>query len=145
MTDLADPTRPSSYALLWRAREVLTAMPAWIDYARRVYAIDPGGYPFLTYIGLNFTKDTVKNFKFYFSFYKRLTPDEIATLLPVPDRSRFDELYAQWQPTHDYDILHRGTTFAIKVEPDGGDGQLTHYYHLRLPTLPFGPPERMTL
>jgi hypothetical protein len=134
--------RPTVYALLWRAREVLMASPAWLDYVRAVYAIDPGGYPFLTYIGLNFTADTIKNYKFYFSFFRRLSPEEIATLLPVPDRGHFDALYAEWKPTHAYDTIHRGTTFALKVEPDG---RLTHYYHLRTPGLPFGPPERLAL
>src|SRR5262245_61008973 len=110
---------PSAYALLWRARDVLLESPAWIEYARRVYAIDPGDHPFLTYVGINFTKERLKNYKFYFSFYRRLSEEELASLLPVPDRSHFDALYAEaWHPTPRYSQLHRGTTFAVKVEPD---------------------------
>jgi hypothetical protein len=135
--------RPSAYTLLWRARDILLDSPAWIDYARNVYAIDPGDHPFLTYVGINFTKDRIKNYKFYFSFYRRLSAAELDILLPVPDRGRFDELYAEhWHPTQRYSQLHRGTTFAIKVEPDG---KLTHYYHLRLRGLPFGPPSRLEI
>lgn len=134
--------RPNAYSLLWRARDVLLAKPAWLDYVRQVYTIDPGGHPFLSYIGVNFTKDTIKNYKFYFSFFKRLSPGEIDTLLPVPSRGRFDALYPEWHPSHEYKAMHRGTTFALKVDPDG---TLTHYYHLRLRGLPFGLPERMAM
>lgn len=133
---------PNARVLLWRAREGLLKTTAWLDYVRRVYAVDPGGYPFLSYVGLNFTKNAIKNYKFYFSFFRRLSPEEIALVLPVPDRSRFDELYEDWHPTHRYETIHRGTTFALKVD---GDGTLTHYYHLRVRGLPFGPPERLEL
>lgn len=135
-------SRPSARVLLWRARELLLRSPAWLDYVRRVYTIDPDGYPFLSYVGLNFTKDTIKNYKFYFSFFKRLDPAEIEILLPVSDRSRFDALYGAWHPTKRYETIHRGTTFALKID---GDGTLTHYYHLRVAGLPFGPPERLAL
>lgn len=113
-----------------------------MDYVRQVYTIDPGGYPFLSYIGLNFTKNTLKNYKFYFSFFKRLNEEEIGKLLPVSDRGHFDELYAQWSPTKLYNMHHRGVTFALKVNPDG---TLTHYYHLRLPSMPFGLPKRLSM
>ena len=71
---------------------------------RRVYAIDPGGYPFLSYVGLNFTKETVKNYKFYFSFFRRLSEEErdldqarlaieaLRALLPVLEGSATEEL-----------------------------------------------------
>jgi hypothetical protein len=127
-------------SLLWRARDMLLANKAWLDYARTVYAIDQGGHPFLSYVGLNFTEDEVKNFKFYFSFFRRLDDSEIAALLPV--RGRFDEFYARWHPSKRYASIHRGTTFAVKVE---GDGTLTHYYHMRVPGMPFGPPERLEI
>lgn len=127
----------------WRAREDLLEMTAWLDYARRVYAIDPGGHPFLSYVGVNFTRDTIKNYKFYFSFYRRLSAGEIDDLLPVPDRGRFDEFYAQWHPTTQSQlVLHRGTTFALKIDRSGA---LTHYYGLRVRGLPFGLPRRLTL
>ena len=129
-------------ALLWGARELLLASTGWLDYARRVYAIDPGGHPFLSYVGVNFTKQAIKNYKFYFSFFRRLSAREIEDLLPVPDRGRFDELYALWHPTQRYDAIHRGTTFALKVDPDG---TLTHYYHLRVRGTPLGLPERLVL
>lgn len=129
-------------ALLWQAREGLLSDQTWLEYVRQVYAIDPGEHPFLTYVGLNFTEDRIKNFKLYFSFFRRLEAPEVAALLPVPDRSRFDALYAQWQPSLLYDTIHRGTTFALKVD---ADGTLTHYYHLRLPGLFLGPPERLAL
>jgi hypothetical protein len=60
----------------------------------------------------------------------------------VPDRGRFHEFYNQWHPSKQYNQLHRGTTFAVKLEPDG---TLTHYYHLRLRGMPFGPPERIAM
>ncbi|MCB9652325.1 MAG: hypothetical protein H6730_37825 [Deltaproteobacteria bacterium] len=129
-------------ALLWEAREGLLGDRTWLDYVRQVYAIDPGDYPFLTYVGLNFTANRIKNYKFYFSFFRRLEAPEIEALLPVPDRSRFDDLYARWTPSYQYDTIHRGTTFALKVDPDG---TLTHYYHLRLPGFFLGKPERLTL
>lgn len=121
---------------------MLLDVPGWLDYVRDVYSIDPAGYPSLTYIGLNFTKDTLKNYKLYFSFFKRLSSEEISKLLPVADRGHFDALYAQWTPTKRYDMIHRGCTFALKID---GDGTLTHYYHLRLPTMPFGPPQRLEM
>jgi hypothetical protein len=107
-----------------------------------VYAIDNEGHPFLSYVGVNFTQTTIKNYKFYFSFFKRLSEDEIRSLLPVADRGRFDAFYDQWHPTQRYTAIHRGTTFALKVE---ADGTLTHYYHLRVRGLPFGDPERLEL
>lgn len=134
--------RPSAYSLLWQARDVLLASPAWIEYARNVYSVDPGGYPFLSYVGVNFTHESIKNYKFYFSFFKPLSREEVATLLPVADQGRFWEMYKLWQPTRDYEFIHRGLTFAVKVE---ADGTLTHYYHLRMRGLPFGPPERIEL
>src|SRR5262245_20297753 len=135
MEPLGASDRLNAYTLLWRAREVLLESPAWIDYARRVYAIDPGDHPFLSYVGINFTRERIKNYKFYFSFFRRLNAEEIAALLPVPDRGHFDELYERWHPTLRYNHIHRGTTFAVKVE---AGGELTHYYHLRLKGLPFG-------
>jgi hypothetical protein len=129
-------------ALFGHARKHLTGAPGWIDYVRKVYEIDPGEHPYLTYVGVNFTKETVKNYKFYFAFFRRLTDREISTLLPVPDRGHFEALYAKWEPNSVYDELHRGTTFALKVD---ADGSLTHYYHLRIPGLPFGLPERLTI
>ncbi len=134
--------RPSARTLLLRARDLLLESPAWLDYIRAVYGVDPGDHPFLSYVGLNFTRETIKNFKFYFSFFRRLSEGEVEALLPVPDRGRFDELYARWHPSRRYEAIHRGTTFAVKVD---ADGTLTHYYHLRLAGLPFGPPERLTL
>lgn len=137
-----ESTAPDARALLWGAREALLGTRAWMDYVRGVYSVDPGDYPFLTYVGLNFTDRTIKNFKFYFSFYRRLSAEEIAVLLPVPDRGRFDELYARWHPSRSYGAMHRGTTFAVKVDAQGA---LTHYYHMRLPDMPMGPPLRLAL
>lgn len=130
---------PSAHVLVWEAKRVLMEQTAWLDYVKRVYALEP----FLTYVGVNFTKDTLKNFKFYFSFLRRLSDAEIDTLLPVPNRSRFDELYhSAWHPTHQYNHMHRGTTFALKVNPSGA---LTHYYHFRIPGLILGEPERLPI
>jgi len=133
---------PDARALMFGARQALLQAPHWQDYVRSVYAIDPGDYPFLTYVGLNFTKTTIKNFKFYFSFYRRLSESEIETLLPVPDRGLFDELYPKWHPSRSYGTIHRGTTFALKVDTQG---KLTHYYHLRVPGLLMGAPKRLNL
>lgn len=137
---MSAPTGPDARALLWQAREDLCARTDWLDYVRDVYTVDPAGYPMLTYVGLNFTADAIKNFKFYFSFFKPLEDDEISRLLPVEDRGHFDQMYATWHPTHRYETIHRGVTFALKV---AADGTLTHYYHLRTPTMPFGPPLRL--
>jgi hypothetical protein len=125
-----------------RAREVLLTSTAWRDYVRGVYSIDPGDHPFLSYVGVNFTSEAIKNYKFYFSFFRRLSAEEIGVLLPVADRGRFDELYDAWHPSQNYGAIHRGTTFALKVETDG---TLTHYYHFRVPGLLLGPPERLEL
>lgn len=133
---------PTPYALLWKPKEVLLGVPGWEDYVRGVYTIDRGGYPFLSYLGINFTPAGIKNYKLYFSFFKRLSPGELDLVLPVKDRGHFDALYAQWQPTKEYRMIHRGTTFALKIEPGR---PLTYYYHLRIPGLPFGLPERLTL
>jgi hypothetical protein len=142
MGEAMEKEKPSAHALLWRSRDVLLAAPGWLDYMRRVYSVDPGGHPFLSYVGVNFTKETIKNYKFYFSFFRRLSTEEIDALLPVADRGRFDQLYQQWHPSTEYNAIHRGTTFALKVD---ADGTLTHYYHMRIRGLPFGPPERLTL
>ena len=128
---------------LWsEARQKLIDSVAWRDYVKGIYSIDPGGYPMLTYVGINFTKTKIKNFKFYFSFFRRLTPAEISIALPVSDRRRFDGYYAKWQPTKDYSTIHRGATFALKVDEGG---KLTHYYHMRLPGRPCGDPARLML
>jgi hypothetical protein len=116
--------------------------PGWLKYARAALAIPPGGHPFHAYVGFNFTSGGLKNIKFYFSFYRWLSPTELDTLLPVPGRGRFEEFVAQWHPAKAVTALHRGVTFALKVD---GDGTLTHYWHLRVRGLPFGPPERITL
>jgi hypothetical protein len=129
-------------ALFGHARRHLLPATQWLDYVQSVYEIDPGEHPRLSYVGVNFTQDAIKNYKFYFAFYRRLSSEEIQTALPVADRGRFDELYAEWAPNSVYEELHRGTTFALKIDRDGA---LTHYYHLRIPGLPFGPPERLTL
>lgn len=129
-------------ALLWEAKERLRDDERWLEYVRAVYSVDPGDYPFLTYVGLNFTETEIRNFKLYFSFFKPLSDSEIETLLPVADRGRFDEMYARWHPSKNYATVHRGTTFALKV---GADGALTHYYHLRVKGAPLGPPERLAL
>jgi hypothetical protein len=123
-------------------RELLLGSRAWLDYARRVYALDPGGYPFYSYVGLNFTGTAIKNYKFYFAFHRRLTPAELDVVLPVENRGYFDRFYEQWHPSKETKTVHRGTTFALKVE---ADGTLTHYYHLRVQGLPFGPPARLQL
>ena len=128
--------------MVWRAREFLLESTAWLDYAKRVYQIDPCGLPFLSYVGVNFTSEAIKNYKFYFSFFRRLSEEELAVLLPVADRGRFDEFYREWHPTTRYGTIHRGTTFAVKME---NDGSLTHYYHLRVPGTPLGLPERLAL
>ncbi len=140
--NMGETVIPHARVLLWQAREVLLNNPAWLEYTRNVYSIDPGGHPFLTYVGLNFTDRTIKNFKFYFSFSKRLSEAELALVLPVQDRSRFDEFYAQWHPSTNYNAIHRGTSFAVKVDAQGA---LTHYYHMRVQGLPFGLPERLEL
>lgn len=142
MTDEAPDLSPNPYALLWRAQEILPAVPQWLEYLRAVYSVDPGDYPFLSYVGVNFTRNSLKNYKFYFSFYKPLSTSEIERLLPVENRGRFEEFYARWHPTHHYSAMHRGVTFAVKVDALGA---LTFYYHLRVPGLPFGPPERLEL
>ena len=131
-------------ALLSDARDGLIKHRDWYTYVDRVYGIDRGDYPFLTYVGINFTKTSIKNFKFYFSFFRRLTPRELDVVLPVPTaaKARFHSLYAKWQPTKNYDMIHRGATFALKVDADGA---LTHYYHLRLPGRPVGEPSRLML
>ncbi len=130
--------------LLSDARDRLVKNQAWRAYVDGVYAIDQQDYPFLTYVGINFTKTAIRNFKFYFSFFRRLSPKELETVLPVPvaARQRFDAFYAKWQPTKNYNMIHRGVTFALKV---GADGELTHYYHLRLPGRPGGEPSRLML
>lgn len=133
---------PSTHAVRWRIREVLMKSPALLHYLRMVYALDQGNYPFYTYVGVNFTRRAVKNYKFYFSFYRRLTEPEIDALLPVPDRGQFDRFYREWQPTLEAKTLHRGVTFAVKVE---ADASLTHYYHLRTRGMPFGPPTRFAI
>lgn len=133
---------PHARVLLWQAREALLNNPAWLDYARQIYSIDPGGFPFLTYVGLNFTDRTIKNFKFYYSFSRRLSEAELSVVLPVTDRGQFDEFYEQWHPSPHYKAIHRGTTFAVKVDAEGA---LTHYYHMRIKGLPFGPPQRLEL
>lgn len=143
MSTLAPDNRLTTYAVRWQVKDLLLRSPAWLDYLRGIYSLDPGeGHPFYTYVGINFTKDAIKNYKFYFAFYRKLSPEEISIVLPVKNRSRFDEFYAGWQPTKASKTIHRGTTFAVKVE---ADGTLTHYYHLRVPGLPFGPPERLSL
>ncbi len=38
--------------------------------------------------------------------------------------------------------MHRGTTFALKVNPGGA---LTHYYHFRIPGLLLGEPDRLPI
>lgn len=129
-------------ALLWEAKARWLETTDWLDYVREVYSVDPGGHPFLTYIGLNFTETSIKNFKLYFSFFKGLSNAEVERLLPVPDQSRFEQMYGLWHPTERYSALHRGTTFALKV---GADGALTHYYHLRLPGPQLGLPKRLEL
>ena len=128
--------------LLADARKMLIEQRAWQDYAKAVSALGSGGFPYLTYVGLNFTERAIKNFKFYFSFFRRLRPHELAVALPVPDRRRFDGYYAKWQATKDYSTIHRGVTFALKV---ASDGSLTHYYHMRLPGRPAGDPARLML
>jgi hypothetical protein len=126
----------------WSLRDPLLAHPGWLDWVRQAYAIDPGDHPFFAYVGLNFTAERLKNVKFYISFYRRLTEAELRTMLPVSDRGRFDRFYAEWQPTQQVKTLHRGVSFALKVDTDGTQ---THYWHMRTKGMPFGPPERLAV
>ena len=127
----------------WSVREPLLKNRAWLDYVRTAYSVPHHDYPYYTYIGLNFTAEGIKNLKFYFAYFRRLTEAEIDLLLPVPDRGRFNEFYADWHPSKEAETeLHRGVTFALKVDLDGS---LTHYYHLRVKGTPLGLPERAIL
>lgn len=142
MKSAARKRSPRSTPAERTVRELLLDTPGWLDYVRRALTIPPGGASAYTYFGVNFTADAIKNFKFYFSFCRTLSPAELDVLLPVQDRGRFDEFYAQWHPTQVATVMHRGVTFALKVDLDG---TLTHYYHLRVPGMPFGPPERLAI
>ncbi len=131
-----------SRALLDDAKKRLIDHQGWREYVDKIYSIDQGDFPFLTYVGINFTESKIKNFKFYFSFFRRMSGPELDVVLPVAHRGRFDGFYAKWRPTKNYDTIHRGATFAIKVDDRG---RLTHYYHLRLPGRPAGEPARLVL
>ncbi|MEW5850194.1 MAG: hypothetical protein AB2A00_15505 [Myxococcota bacterium] len=129
----------------WSIRDLLfgaSRRPAWLRFVREALRVPPDDHPFHGYVGINFTSGGLKNVKFYFSYSRHLTPTELDTLLPVKDRGRFQEFLAQWHPTRRMLALHRGVTFALKVD---ADGTLTHYWHLRVKGLPFGPPERLEL
>ena len=133
---------PDGLSAFSDARKRLIDAPAWRDYVEKVYSIDPGGYPFLTYVGIDFAAVGITRVRLCFSFFRRLSPREIDVVLPVSDRRRFEGYYARWQPTTTYDPLHRGATFQAAIE---SDGSLTYGYHLRLPGRPAGEPSRQIL
>ena len=128
--------------MLADARKKLIENKAWQEQVERIYAIDPAGYPFLTFVGIDFTPNALGSFTFYFSFFKRLSAPELDTVLPVANRRRFDGFYAHWRPTKDNNTLHRGATFGMTV---GADGKLSYRYHMRLPGRPAGDPARLQL
>lgn len=98
------------------------------NYINDIYSIDTKGYPFLSYVGINFNRNSILNYKFYFSFFNRLNDQEIQKALPVKNLSKFKDFYNIWQESEKYESLHQGATFALKIEPNL---ILTHYFHLR--------------
>ncbi|MEL7372788.1 MAG: hypothetical protein AAFN74_27940, partial [Myxococcota bacterium] len=123
-------------------RKWLVEKSEWQSFADRVYSIDPGDAPFLSYFSVDFTPQSIESFGFYFSFFRRLQPAEIDRLLPQVDRRRFNDVYSKWRPTKSYNTIHRGGTFFVKITPDG---TITPGYHLRVPGRPGGEPARMKL
>lgn len=138
--------KPAKQSNPWSIRDLVLGSsegrPPWLAYVRDALAIDPGGHPAHAYVGLNFTTGGVKNLKLYFAFFRRLESSELDVLLPVKDRARFEQFYAQWHPSTQMKALHRGVTFALKIDREG---TVTHYWHMRIRGLPFGPPERLAL
>lgn len=102
------------------------------NYINNIYSIDNDDFPFLTYVGINFSCEEILNIKFYFSFFKRLNITELKKVLPVNDISDFNLYYNLWKESKIYSSLHQGATFAIKITPLE---KLTHYFHLRLNVL----------
>lgn len=109
------------------------------QYLKNIELIDNKDYPFLTYVGLNFNHLEFTNIKFYFSFFKPLSEDEIKLLIPDFAINDFKMYYDQWIPTKKYQSLHRGVTFALKVS---NIEKYNHYFHLRIPNFPFGFPQK---
>lgn len=132
--------------MTWSIREFLLdakgGQQAWREYVEAAFSIPAGGHPFHAYVGFNFTATGLKNFKFYFAYYRPLKPRELKRVLPVGGVGRLEEFLAQWHPTRKIGPLHRGVTFALKVD---ANGTLTHYWHLRVKGLPLGPPERLAI
>ena len=84
--------------------------------------------PHLNYFGINFDKNGIASFKFYFAFFKKLELHEIKQFLPIT----FDFLkyYHLWEESNYKSIEHSGCTFEVKFKPD-----MTPIYgfHYRLP------------
>lgn len=110
------------------------------NYLRQVSLINNLDYPYLSYVGINFNKNKILNIKFYFSFFKPLTDSEIKYLLPIKYFNEFKSHYNFWLPTKNYNSLHRGVTFALKIKDD----KITNYYHLRVPNITHACPEKIS-
>ena len=115
---------------------------AFKNYTNQIYSINNEGYPFLTYLGINFTNNEILNFKFYFSFFKKLSVEELSKVLPISDFSDFNSLYNLWNSSKTYNSLHQGATFAIKILPNYAP---TYYFHLRLNTTVYNKPKLLNL
>ena len=104
MTGLTAPKRDGQ-TLLAEARQQLIDTQDWRRYVEDVYSVDPGGYPLLTYVGLNFTDTEIQELQILFFFLQEAVAIRSRSgpsrARPAPLRSVLREVAADPRLRHD--------------------------------------------
>lgn len=91
--------------------------PVVVETYQKYKSINKGeGYPELCYFGINFNKDGIYSFKFYFAFFRKLTLKEIQLFLPTTED--FEKYYHLWEESKEKTLEHSGCTFEVKFKHD---------------------------
>ncbi|WP_111657755.1 hypothetical protein [Isoalcanivorax indicus] len=82
-------------------------------YERFLALRDPA-YPDMNYMGLNFREGGISSLKFYFTTYKRVTPEDVEHFLP--HAQDFLRYYRLWDPATVRSAEHTGCAFTVKFK-----------------------------
>ncbi len=84
------------------------------------------GYPFYSYLGINYTPAGILNIKAYFNFFKKIEYKELENFFP--ELRAVKDFYDNYQSSIVYDRNNMGVTVALKIEADGSH---SHTFYVR--------------
>ncbi|MBI3520956.1 MAG: hypothetical protein HY062_16575 [Bacteroidetes bacterium] len=106
----------------------LYSHPVLRNYISNAIKIQGDSKDYLSYFGINYNKGKLLNLKIYFTFFRKLTSDEVHQL--IPDSTDFYKDYDKLLFDAEHTLSNTGCTFALKIDVNGN---ITYYYHYRLP------------